>query len=276
MLGAGLLFIYAMGIGVPFFLIGVFALRLPKAGVWMDWVKSVFGVALVALAAAYLRDGFGPLRDLVAGAGAALGRVGGIGLAAALAFIGVMLGALHLSFKAQGEWLPKGLGVAALVVAFLVRMAATGPGPAAAPVDGQVVPSTFSWTLKYDPEKAKAVTPFDEALQKAKADCRPVMIDFFADWCASCKELDQHTYVAREVIDESKRFVNVKVDGTGDNDALNELYGRYGIQGLPTVVFIDPMGKVLDSPRVTGFLPPEKFVAEMHKVSPLTACARTP
>ncbi len=280
-LGAGLLFIYAMGIGVPFFLIGVFTVRLPRGGVWMDWVKSVFGVALVALAAGYLRDGFAPFREGVASAGAVLGRFGGIGLASGLAFAGVMLGALHLSFKAKGEWLPKGLGVTALVVAFLVRGAASGQLPIA-PVDGQGTAPEFTWSLKYDPEKAlpdgglPGTVPFDSALAQAKAECRPVMIDFFADWCASCKELDQHTYVAREIIDESKRFVNVKVDGTGDNDALTSLYERYGIQGLPTVIFIDPMGKVLDSPRVTGFLPPEKFLAEMHKVSPLTACARTP
>ena len=101
------------------------------------------------------------------------------------------------------------------------------------------------------------------------------MIDFFADWCAACKELDQYTYVAPEVVAESRRFVTVKVDGTNDHEVLDALYARFGVQGLPTVAFIDPMGEVLKSPRVAGFLPPAKFLGEMQKIG-LATCSRTP
>src|SRR5260370_35815640 len=81
-MGGSLLFLYALGIGVPFFLIGVFALRLPKSGVWMEWVKSVLGIALIALAASYLKDAFAPLRHAVSAVAAALGRWPGGGVAA--------------------------------------------------------------------------------------------------------------------------------------------------------------------------------------------------
>ncbi len=273
-MGASLLFIYAMGIGVPFFLIGVFTVQLPKGGAWMDWVKSVFGVALLALAAAYLRDAFPWLREVVAQAGTGLGRVGAIGAAAGLALVGVLLGAVHLSFKEGRQWIPKGLGVAALVVAFLVRSAA----PVAAhsnPGSQGVQGATFSWALQYNAEGKPDAAQFDAVLAKAKADCRPVMIDFFADWCAACKELDHVTYVSGQVAEESQRFVNIKVDGTNDSDVLSALYERFGIKGLPTVVFIDPMGTVLTSPRVTGFKAPDAFVQDQRQVAVMT-CSRTP
>lgn len=272
-IGGGLLFIYAMGIGVPFFLIGVFTMRLPKSGVWMEWVKSVFGIALLAMAVSYLRDGFPGLRDFIVAATTTLGRSVAISLGAALAFIGVVLGAVHLSFKEGRQWLPKSIGITVVLVAFLMRMAAPN---VVAPVDPTLLAAggggEFVWALTYKAEENSA--PFDDVLAKAKADCKPVMIDFFADWCAACKELDHLTYVAPEVIAESKRFVTVKVDGTNESDVTDQMYKRFGVKGLPTVAFIDPMGEVLQSPRVAGFLPPEEFLPEMRKIG-LATCSRT-
>ncbi len=266
-LGAALLFVYALGIGVPFFLIGVFTLRLPKGGAWMDWVKSVFGIALVALAVSYLRDAFPAVRGSVAAAGQALGKPGAIGLAAVLAFAGVALGAVHRTFSERG--LLKGLGVAAVVVAFVLRMAAPVQSVGA---DGVAAPS-FTWALTFKADEAKSAAEFDAALQRAKDSCKPVMIDFFADWCAACKELDERTYVATEVISEAKRFVTIKVDGTNDHEVLDKLYERFGVSGLPTVAFIDPLGQVLTAPRVTGFLAPAAFTQELQKVAVAT-CSR--
>lgn len=271
-LGGLLLFIYALGMGVPFFLIGVFTARLPKSGAWMDSVKSVFGVLLLMLAAGYLRDGFEPFREALLAAAAVAGKYPGVALAALLTFGGVALGAIHLSFKEGRQWLPKGVGVAALVAAFLLRMSLESVA-APQPPPGGTEPASFEWAVKLKPETTTDL--FDAALAKAKHDCKPVMIDFFAEWCAACNELDKHTYVAKDVIDESHRFMSIKVDGTTDTDALNALYERFGVQGLPTVAFVSPTGQVLDSPRVVGFLKPEQFVGEMRKVA-ITTCAASP
>jgi thiol:disulfide interchange protein DsbD len=254
-LGAGLLFVYALGVGVPFFLIGVFAVRLPKSGAWMDWVKSAFGVALVALGIAYLRDSFTPIGSTVKAVAAQLGFNLAVGVASAIAFVGVLSGAVHHSFKepTQRHW--KGLGVTAVVVAFLLRMAAT-PVPAL---------SKFSWRMQFSAEQASAAQ-LTATLDQAKKDCRPVMIDFFADWCAACKELDHRTYVAPEVAAEAERFVTIKVDGTKDSEVLDKLYEQFGVKGLPTVAFVSPEGKVLEAPKVTGFLPPDAFLAELKKI----------
>lgn len=270
-IGGGLLFVYAMGIGVPFFLIGVFAMRLPKSGVWMEWVKSVFGIALLAMAVGYLRDGFPVVREAIISATTLLGRSGAITLGAALAFVGVVLGAIHLSFKEGAQWLPKGLGVAIVIAAFVLRMGAPEAAPKTAPGEpSQRAEFVWAATVKAD----QSSSTLDQVLAKAKADCKPVMIDFFAEWCAACKELDHLTYVAPEIVAEAHRFVTVKVDGTNENEQSDELYKRFGVKGLPTVAFIDPMGEVLENPRVAGFLPPEKFLPEMRKIG-LATCSRT-
>jgi thioredoxin:protein disulfide reductase len=251
-LGGGLLFIYAMGIGVPFFLIGVFTVRLPKGGEWMEWIKSVFGVALVALAATYIRDAAPSLRAPLIDAAATLEGAPLIAVTSTLALIGVLLGAIHLSFKeGAGKAALKAAGVLALVAGLLLR---TAPAP-----------ESHDWTL-VDIAKAESLAPFETALAQAKASGRPVVIDFFAEWCAACKELDKFTYVAPEVKGELGRFAMVKVDGTNDHNLLNKLYDKFGVNGLPTVAFVDSTGVVLSDPKITGFLEAEKFVTELKKV----------
>lgn len=271
LIGGGLLFVYAMGIGVPFFLIGVFTVRMPKSGVWMEWVKSIFGIALLAMAVGYLRDGFPAFREWIQAGTQLMGRSIAISVGAALVFIGVVLGAIHLSFKEGMQWLPKGLGVSVVLVGFIMRMAAP-EGITTTPGDPtQRVEFVWSANVKADDE----ATEIDRVLKQAQADCRPVMIDFFAEWCPACKELDHVTYVAPEIAAEAKRFVTVKVDGTKEGDRSQALYDRFGVAGLPTVAFIDPMGKVLENPKVTGFLPPAEFLPEMQKIG-LATCSRTP
>lgn len=257
-LGAGLLFVYALGIGVPFFLIGVFSMQLPKSGEWMEWVKSGFGIALLALAAMYLRDGFSTLRHVLVHTVDLLGKPKVIGITATLVFIGVLAGAVHFSFKAGGrQFAFKALAVLLVAGAIVLR----------------VQHGTLAfWALEYKAEVVKTLVPFEEALANAKADCRPVLIDFGAEWCAACKELETITYKDQRVLDASERFVRVKVDGTEDHALLETLYGRFGVKGLPTVAFVGADGDVLADPKVTGFLDAPKFVDELAKVG--LACSR--
>ncbi|MBX7096227.1 MAG: thioredoxin family protein [Myxococcaceae bacterium] len=275
-LGAVLLFIYALGIGVPFFLIGVFTVRLPKGGAWMDSIKSVFGIALVALAAGYLRDGFPAFRGALESAVTALGHSGLIGVSVLLALIGVSAGAVHLSFKdGAGPALLKGLGVALVATAILIRTTSI-PLPELAAGGGAGGEHHFRWSLTFKgTDVAKGTAAFDQALADAKAACKPVMIDFGADWCAACNELERITYRDTKVAEESERFVNIKVDGTDGDEVVETLYQRYGVKGLPTVAFVDPMGEALNDPKITGFLNAPDFISQMKKVR-LATCSRSP
>ncbi|HUM09649.1 MAG TPA: cytochrome c biogenesis protein CcdA [Myxococcaceae bacterium] len=255
--GAGLLFVYALGIGVPFFLIGVFAVRLPKSGAWMDWVKSALGILLVALAATYVRDAFPALRSAAASAARAWGTSGGVWLAALLAAAGILLGAIHRQFgTSPRDALLKGAGVVLVTGAVLLRLSALNVG---------VESTGLVWNLRYAGEGTQP-EPVDAALARARAEHKPVMIDFFAEWCAACKELDRETYVAPAVVEEAERFIRIKVDGTNAQDPVDALYQRFGVNGLPTVAFVSSDGKVLDDPRVTGFLGPEKFTETLRQV----------
>jgi len=293
-LGGSLLFLYALGIGVPFFLIGVFAMRLPKGGVWMEWVKSLLGIALLALAANYLKDAFAPLRQGLAGLAGEMGRHPAAWAAGFAAALGILIGAVHRSFERRApELILKSLGVLLVTGAIVLRIGALD-----APASGQMwstlclnrqqgerVLSTLSdtfwvkvclantqptlrWDANFPDGNRRSVSIFDAALDQARREQRPVMVDFSAEWCAACKELERHTYVDPTVLREMKdaRFLTVKVDGTNELDEIDQLYERYGVTGLPTVLFIDSQGKVLDQPRITGFLGPDKFLVQLKKI----------
>ncbi|RKH28120.1 hypothetical protein D7V77_09620 [Corallococcus sp. CA041A] len=274
-LGATLLFIYALGIGVPFFLIGVFTVRLPRGGVWMEWVKSVLGIMLVALAFSYVKDAFPWARDTVKALGAEVGQVPGAVLAAVLVVVGVLVGAVHRSFKEGArDFGFKALGVALVVGALVVRGGALDARPTGelwVRMGLQERPVAPSWQWHHVMPAKKATfdaSQFEQVLAAAKKEGRPVLIDFFADWCAACKELDRLTYPSSEVITqaEGSRFLTIKIDATNSEDRLDALMEQLGVEGLPTVAFVNPDGTVLTKPRVTGFLEPVPFAAEMQKV----------
>ncbi|WP_375757869.1 protein-disulfide reductase DsbD family protein [Corallococcus exercitus] len=274
-LGATLLFIYALGIGVPFFLIGVFTVRLPRGGVWMEWVKSVLGIMLVALAFSYLKDAFPWARDTVKALGAEVGQVPGAVIAAVLVTVGVLVGAVHRSFKEGArDFGFKALGVALVVGALVVRGGALDARPTGelwVRMGLQERPVAPSWQWDHVmPAKTATfdASQFEQVLAAAKKEGRPVLIDFFADWCAACKELDRLTYPSTEVISQAQdsRFLTIKIDATNSEDRLDALMEQLGVEGLPTVAFVNPDGTVLTKPRVTGFLEPVPFAAEMRKV----------
>ncbi|MFB1482539.1 protein-disulfide reductase DsbD family protein [Corallococcus sp. RDP092CA] len=274
-LGATLLFLYALGIGVPFFLIGVFTVRLPRGGVWMEWVKSVLGIMLVALAFSYLKDAFPWARDAVKALGAEVGQVPGAWLAAALVMVGVLVGAVHRSFKEGArDFGFKALGVALVVGALVVRGGALDARPTGElwvrmGLQERPVAPTWRWHHVMPAKTASfSASQFEQVLALAKKEGRPVLIDFFADWCAACKELDRLTYPSAAVISQAQdsQFLTIKIDATNSDDPLDALMEQLGVEGLPTVAFVNPDGTVLTKPRVTGFLEPEPFAAEMRKV----------
>lgn len=273
-LGALLLFIYALGVGVPFFLIGAFTVRLPKGGAWMEGVKSIFGIALVALAFSLLRDPFPPLREALNSVARELGQMPGVIAAGVLTCLGVGVGAIHRSFKqGRSEFGLKAAGVLLVVFAVLLRSAASDAPVVGRAWGGGAANATarhegLQWNLMFPASGSMfdSLAPFERALSQAKAEGKPVMIDFFAEWCSACKELDREVYVAPEVIEESARFVTIKVDGTNEDELVEQLYRRFDVQGLPTVAFLDSRGEILKEPRVTGFLPPEKFLAVQRRV----------
>jgi len=266
-LGFWMLFTYALGLGTLFFAIGATSMKLPRSGAWMEVVKSGLGVALVAVGVAMLLPLF-PHAPAIA-----LGKLPIAIIGSVAAFIGVIVGALSLSFHGDGkERFYKGAGLSVLLLAIAFRMGWLG-----APVAPQI-----HWLH----DEAAAVA-------EARASGKPLLVDFFADWCAACKELDAHTFsdpaVQQAVADQ---FIALKVDATKSTDETDRLTDKYGVPGLPTVLMFgcadkkdgDAKPAVAPAPaappvqaacaapqdgpgRLTGFEPPEKMLERMHQVS---------
>jgi len=176
-------------------------------------------------------------------------------MAGLLAFAGVLAGALSLSF--HGEAREKALKAGALVLL----------------VGG--VGLEFGWLGSARiPKPADIPWLRDESLavQQSRATGKPLLIDFGAEWCSACKELDLHTWsdpvVAQEV---SQKFVPLKIDATDDSEANDQMLKKYGVPGLPTVLMVackDPQPACAvpgDGPaRITGFLPPPEMLEHLR------------
>jgi len=239
LLGFWMLFTYAIGMGLLFFVLGATSLRLPRSGPWMETVKSVLGIALVAAAVALVLPML-PRPGMLPASAQSIAATAG-----ALAFLGVLAGALSLSF--HGESREKAM-------------------------------KRFGWFGEPRSEKSFRIPWLrDEkvAVQESRASGKPLLIDFFAEWCAACKELDLHTWtdpvVAKEVAD---RFVPLKIDATEETEENDSLQKKYGVPGLPTVLMMacrDERPPECAVPgegptRVTGFLPAPEMLERLRRV----------
>jgi thiol:disulfide interchange protein DsbD len=243
-LGGGLLFTYAIGMGVLFFIVAAFASALPKSGRWMETVKSVLGVVMIGAALYFLRNVWPTLAHFgshtvpfVSGAGA-------------LVLIGIVAGGLSLSFHgAAMEKLRKGLGIALIVGGGFGIIAWIMAEPA--PVQA----AELTW-----------VRGESEGVAAAKASKKPAFLDFYADWCLPCKELDIKTFHTPEVAGELSRFQLVKVDCTkGDDDPkVTETQNRYGAATLPTLVMIGSDGQV--AKKIDHFVEKDELLAVLRSV----------
>ena len=237
-LGTTSVFLFSIGLGTPFFFVGAFAARMPKPGVWMSYVKSVFGVVLMVIAIGYLKPAIPALRKL-AQPGATFGAI-----TAAAALFGLLIGAIHLSFG-EGTVLQrvrKTVGVLATVVGgFLFLQWTQLPKAEAAIV---ATHENVGGAAKADAVKPVVWTTDEaKARQIAAAEKRPMLIDFTAEWCAACKELEKTTFVSEKFWKAAARFVTLRIDGTDeDNPVFDKNSKAYGVQGLPALVILDSKG----------------------------------
>jgi thiol:disulfide interchange protein DsbD len=234
--GFWIFFSLSMGMGLPLFVLAMLSgqlSRLPKSGEWMIWVRKVMGWVMIGAAAYFVS----PL----------LPDVFGVGLLAAVAVAaGVHLGWIESAAGRPGAfgWIKKGIGIVCLGFACVLIWNAL-PG------------ETVKWT------------PFsDAALAEAKESGKPVIIDFYADWCSPCRRLEKLTFRDRSIIDAaSKDFVMIRVDLTHSGDHENERAVRhFNVRGVPTVVFLKPGGDERTDLRVMDIMPPGEFLERMNQL----------
>ncbi|MGL4455594.1 MAG: thioredoxin fold domain-containing protein, partial [Plesiomonas sp.] len=107
------------------------------------------------------------------------------------------------------------------------------------------------------------------ALQQALAEAKgkPVMLDFYADWCVACKEFSKYTFSDRQVQQQFKDMVLLKADVTANNQADKELLENLRVMGLPTLLFFDRNGNEIPQSRVTGFMPAAPFLSHLQNIT---------
>ncbi len=241
--GLTLLMVYAFGLGLPFLILGTFSgliTKLPKSGSWMENVKSVFGILLFTAALYFLKDVVPPLKDLLLNSLTAF-----IG-AGVLFFVGLFFGAVHLSFHTANMMnrLRKGVGVVFCTMALFM---------------------IFGGLTVVEAKNVNWVKDLEKGLAAAREQNKPVMIDFYADWCTVCKEIEAHTFSNDKVGQQLKRFVTIKVNLDEINNK-NVIQNEYNIYGLPWVTFYDSKGNRLNDKTITGFIGPEDFLGHIGEI----------
>jgi thiol:disulfide interchange protein DsbD len=254
-LGGSALFALAGGMSVPLLLLGASAgALLPRVGAWMDGIKHFFGMLLLGVALWTVQP---VLPAVLAQAlwGALL-----IGTAAMLG----LFQPAHAIHQPR-TWLRKTVSVVAMVYGLLqlVGAAAGGTDPlrplaglGRMETVGGLAASSGELTFK----AVRSVAELDLALASAG---RPVMLDFYADWCVSCKEMERYTFSDPAVRQRLSGVLLLKADVTANSDADRELLKRFKLFGPPGTIFFDASGREHDGVRVIGFQNAELFLSSL-------------
>jgi thiol:disulfide interchange protein DsbD len=236
--GTLLFFIMGLGLGLPYLILATFSgllTKLPQSGMWMVWVRKLFGVLLIGVAlyfflpqAKHIYDQQGFFFGLLA------------------IFGGLLLGFLdHAPGYTKTFKIGRGIfGVLMMLFGiFLVNKAI------------HAKPSELNW-IHYQ----------NETITELQQEGKPIFIDFYADWCAPCKKMDRTTFKDEQVIELSKQINMVKVDCTAPDEIIKKFMFQFDVTGMPTLVFIDKNGKELLNMREIGYLGADKFLEKMNRL----------
>ena len=246
-LGGAALFAMALGMGVPLLALGVSeGALLPKAGPWMGSVRKFFGVLLLAVAIWIVSPVIPLAAQMLAWAALAIGS-------------GVFLRAIDpLPAAAPGWWrLWKALGVALLAggIALLAGVLAGSRDPLR-PLAGLFgAPASLA-----APTPWTRVASLGELEERLRAPGRPVMLDFYADWCVSCKEMEAFTFSDPRVRAKLDGMLLLQSDVTAGSEAERALLKRFSLFGPPGIIFFDAQGREIRGLRVIGYQGPERFL----------------
>ena len=226
--GFWVFFTLSLGLGFPYLILGTFSgmlRKIPRSGAWLIWVERIFGVILSAAGVFYLSLALIP-------------RISAFVIPTALVVGGIYLGFLERSGKEKKglQWFKWAFGVLVLALGVYTANALREPG--------------MNWEQ------------FSEStITQAKNQSKPIVMDFYADWCIPCLELERKTFTDADVIAATKEFVRLKVDLTHfDSPSSEALRKQFNISGVPTIVFIDKKGQEHLASRVVGYLPPKEFI----------------
>ena len=235
LLGFLYFFVLSLGMGLPLAVLAGFSGaidKLPMSGTWMVWIRKVLGWVLIGMAGYMLQPLF-------------YSQIARSGM-----YAGILLAAgMHLG------WLDKSGGARTFIVVKRALGLVLIGGAVALLVMGSERGEKIQW-----------VSYSDSLLAESKKTQKPVILDFYADWCGPCKALDQKVFSQPDIVALSKEFATLRVDLTTRHEAQEILRKKYGIRGVPTVIFIQGDGRENRALRIESYVDPEEMINKMKQL----------
>ncbi len=242
-LGYSLIVTYALGIGILFLFLGMSAgmiRKMPKSGKWMDLVKLLLGIGLCVVGWYYLQFIFSKS-------------------------IHVFFSQVILSSKMQMFM----LFILSSIISIVGIMRSRSRKKMIMIIGGGLVAFSVFFSFVYRPrgtiDSLHWIKSEGEGLSLAMKKKKPAIIDFYADWCGACTELDEKTFIDDDIQAMAEHFVMIKIDATESSSVTDNLFEKYEISGLPVVVFLRPDGSEMKELRVIGFTDANDFMHRMEK-----------
>jgi thiol:disulfide interchange protein DsbD len=247
LLGASALYALSLGMGLPLLVLGSSGGKLlPKAGNWMNVIKNIFGLLLLAVPI-FLLERFLPLIVIDI-----------LWVLLILATAGYFYTVNQASAKTFG------FGLRSILIFLVFFIGANKAYQLVYPVTNNVLVSPQTELRGF--EHVKNLTEMNQAIATANAQGKTVMVDLYADWCVACKEFEEYTFFEAKVQKALTNTVLLQIDltDTGSKDSI-ELMSKFKIFGLPSILFFDLTGNELSQRRVTGFMGADEFSAHVDK-----------
>ena len=253
MRGAAALFMLGLGMGLPLIVYGtVGAKALPKSGLWLVRVKQAFGVVFLGVAIAMVSRIAPPQVSLALWAMLAIGA-------------GVFLGAFDSAPGCAVRRVAKAAGIAAVLYGgTLVVGVASGATDPLQPLANLARGSAPAVATEIASTRVTTPAEFDAAVETARAQGKPILVDFTAEWCVTCKEIDRTVFANPTVQARLKDVAFIRADVTDYNEASRDLMRRFGVVGPPTILFLDPKtGQEFAPARTIGTIDADGFLQKL-------------
>jgi thiol:disulfide interchange protein DsbD len=253
LLGGVALFSMAIGMGIPLLLIGLSAGLLPKTGHWMVTIRQFFGVIMLAVAIWLISPVIPISLQLL--------------LWAALLIVpATYIGAFNRLDASASAWakLCKSIGIIMLLLGVtLIIGAASGAKSALQPLSGLRVSADAGHKLPF--QRVRNITELDSAIKSAAG--KTVMLDFYADWCVACKELEQFTFSDQRVANALQNVVLLQADMTQNSAEDSALLKRFNLFGPPGIIFFDASGQEIAHAKTIGYKNADAFLTTLNKLN---------
>jgi thioredoxin:protein disulfide reductase len=258
-MGILLMLSFSIGMGLPFLILATFSSaisRIPKSGHWMKKIKYILGAAILGVGFFYLALVINPLKTF-------LHFLQQLGFIPLVVFLSIGFSLLVIRSKYLTSKYLQTLQIIFGAVLLAVILASFMSANFSSPWSEKIIDAKLSWHIIDADTNNKKI--FEELLLQAKENQQPVMVDFFADWCAKCIQLEKNTFRHKKIAAMLRNFLLIKIDVTKNSDYLSQLQNRLGVTGLPTILFFDKNGNLLDA-KILGFLPPQQFFKRLKQI----------